>query len=133
MPPNPLNASPAARLKLAADKLRTLATAATPGPWEGVVDHHQRGEVNASVWADSIDYYVTEQVTSGERHEDDARYIGLVHPGVGLSIADWLERQGRVAAEVEQYLGEEFQDGALDQNIHDALAIASQILQEPRP
>ncbi|HEX5543466.1 MAG TPA: DUF6221 family protein, partial [Micromonospora sp.] len=56
------------------------AQAATPGPWEGVVDHHQRGIVEASVWADSISYYVTEKISSGDRHEADAKHIALNGP-----------------------------------------------------
>lgn len=59
---------------------RALAEAATPGPWEGVVDRHQRGVVDASVWADSIGYYITENISSGERHEADARHIAANDP-----------------------------------------------------
>jgi hypothetical protein len=82
--------TPADELRTAAETLRKLAATATPGPWEGVVDRHQRGEVNASVWADSIGYYVTEQISSGDRHEVDAAYIAVMHPGVGLLLAEWL-------------------------------------------
>lgn len=66
------------------DRRQALAEAATPGQWEGVVDHHQRGEVNASVWSDKLSYYITEQITSGDRHEADARHIGANGPDVAL-------------------------------------------------
>ena len=66
------------------DRAEALTKAATPGPWEGVVDHHQRGEVNASVWSDSLGYYITETISSGERHEDDAHFIGANGPDVAL-------------------------------------------------
>ncbi|WP_328336747.1 DUF6221 family protein [Streptomyces violaceus] len=66
------------------DRAEALARAATPGPWEGVVDHHQRGEVNASVWSDKLGYYITEKISSGERHEADAIHIGHHDPAVVL-------------------------------------------------
>lgn len=56
-----------------------------------------------------------------------------LHPRVVDAVADLLERQGRIAAEVEQHLGEEFQDGALDQTVHDALAVARAVLDRPEP
>ncbi|MFI2081449.1 DUF6221 family protein [Streptomyces rubiginosohelvolus] len=67
---------------------RAIAEAATPGPWEGVVDRHQRGEVDASVWADSISYYVTEKITSGGRHEADAHHIAAHDPAAALADLD---------------------------------------------
>lgn len=67
---------------------RAIAEAATPGPWEGVVDRHQRGEVDASVWADSISYYVTEKITSGGRHEADAHHIAANDPAAVLADID---------------------------------------------
>ena len=66
------------------DRVEALAVAATPGPWEGVVDHHQRGEINASVWSDKLGYYITEKISSGERHEADARHIGEHDPAAVL-------------------------------------------------
>lgn len=85
--------TPADELRTAAEKLRALASAATPGPWEGVVDDHGRGEVDASIWADSISYYVTEKISSGGRHKADAHYIATMHPGVGTALADWLDSE----------------------------------------
>lgn len=66
------------------DAAEARAEAATPGPWEGVVDHHQRGEVNASVWSDHLGYYITETISSGDRHEADAHHIGANGPDVVL-------------------------------------------------
>lgn len=57
-----------------------VARAATPDPWEAVVDRHQHGVVDASVWADAIGYYIAEKVSSGDRHEADARHIGTSDP-----------------------------------------------------
>lgn len=66
------------------DATEARAKAATPGPWEGVIDRHQRGEVNASVWSDKLGYYITETITSGERHEADAHHVGANGPDVAL-------------------------------------------------
>ncbi|MFD3814971.1 hypothetical protein ACFWRZ_07885 [Streptomyces rubiginosohelvolus] len=44
------------------------------------------------------------------------------------ALAELLDRQGNIAAEMQDFLGEEFQDGALDQNVYDALAVARQLL-----
>lgn len=122
--------SPAAELRAAADKLRRLAAAATQGPWEGVVDDHGRKGIDASVWADSIGYYVTEKISSGARHTADATYIAAMHPGVGIALADWLDEQ----AQFDQL----FREGGLPTpEPARALAVARQILgttgQQPEP
>lgn len=62
------------------DRVEELAKVATPGPWQGVVDHHQHGVTEASVWSDKLGYYITEKVSSGERHEADAHHIGQHDP-----------------------------------------------------
>lgn len=86
-----MTVSPAAELRAAAALLREIAGAATPGPWEGVVDDHGGGEINASVWADSIGYYITEKISSGPLHLADAHWIGLMSPVVAEPIAAWLD------------------------------------------
>ncbi|MGW9437971.1 hypothetical protein [Streptomyces sp. NPDC055607] len=40
------------------------------------------------------------------------------------AMATLLDRQGRIAQEMQDYLGNDFQDGALDHDTHDALAVA---------
>jgi len=65
--------------------------------------------------------------TAGDDEGPPIPYIALMHPGVGHALADLLDRQGRIAREVQDHLGAEFQDGALDQNVHDALAVARDI------
>lgn len=67
---------------------RAIAEAATPGPWEGVVDRHQRGQIDASVWADSISCYITEKITSGGRHEADAHHIAANDPAHVIADLD---------------------------------------------
>ncbi|MFG3585108.1 DUF6221 family protein [Streptomyces sp. NPDC047990] len=67
---------------------RALAEAATPGPWEGVIDRHQRGVVDASVWSDKLGYYIAEQISSGDRHEADARHIAAHDPAAVIADLD---------------------------------------------
>lgn len=64
-----------------------------------------------------------------ELHAAAERLRAAILPGgVGAPLATLLERKAQQAAEIEQYLGSDFQDGALDQDIHDALAVAREIL-----
>ncbi|MFG2976264.1 hypothetical protein ACGFYY_25190 [Streptomyces sp. NPDC048331] len=51
--------------------------------------------------------------------------------GVGAPLATLLEHKALQANEIEQHLGDQFQDGALDQDTHDALAVAREILGQP--
>jgi len=108
--------TPAEELRTAAATLRALAAEATPGPWEG------RGKVDASIWANSIGNYVTEKITSGERHKADAHYIAAMHPGVGDLIAKWLTT----------WVGIDFRDdAALPEDAQHAIAIARAINSKP--
>jgi len=45
-------------------------------------------------------------------------------------MAAWLERHAGIAAELQDYLGEEFQEGALDHDTLDALAVARAMNEE---
>jgi hypothetical protein len=79
-------------LQAAADKLRALATATTPGPWiadASIPYGHRVGSVNDADWITWTGEY-------GETGSDsDAAYIAAMHPLVGLAVADWLEREAR--------------------------------------
>jgi hypothetical protein len=75
----------AVRIAEQLDHHEAVAQAATPGPWEQVVDDHGRGEVDASIWADSITYYVAEKIASGGAHIADAEHIALNDPRAVLS------------------------------------------------
>ncbi|MYR30670.1 MULTISPECIES: hypothetical protein, partial [unclassified Streptomyces] len=112
-------------LTAAADKLRALADEATPGPWWT--------ERPAARWGEDPDHEVAASAgTLAVFHERgsglNAAYTAAMHPGVGAAIAVWLERKARIVGEVQEYLGDQFQDGALDHDAHDALAVARQIL-----
>lgn len=110
--------TPADELRAAAEKLRALAAAV-----EADV------ETNPYWWSELTqrpDWYA-----NGVRNGlggPSGELSAAMHPGVGAALAPLLERQARIAAETQDFLGDEFQDGALDQNVHDALAVARQIL-----
>lgn len=70
----------AATIRAGLDAEAEDAQRATPGPWESVVDHHQRGVVDTSVWSDKLGYYITEKISSGERHIADGRHIARQDP-----------------------------------------------------
>ncbi|WP_127468670.1 hypothetical protein [Streptomyces sp. B27] len=84
---------PADQLRAAAEKLREEAARAhraSPAPWT-VTDEHVVRCADGMVVADR----------SGTDHpaeRADLPYIALVHPGVGLALADWLERAAVNAA-----------------------------------
>jgi putative intracellular protease/amidase len=80
--------SPAAELRAAAQLLRERAAATTAGDWRAMPDVLIGGwAVAASPTSDEGPYFGT------FIGEGDARWIALMHPGVGEPLADWLERQ----------------------------------------
>ncbi|NUV65702.1 hypothetical protein G6W57_01050 [Streptomyces sp. CAI-121] len=104
---------PADQLRAAAEKLRATAASATPGPWKmtGV------GDFGWSVSAPGVETPDTEQGRT------DAELVALMHPGVGLALAVWLDR----AADASDHhgLGE---GGVVATLVHPALAVARQLL-----
>lgn len=79
--------SPADELRTAATRLRSLATAATPGPWEqtGIGDYG---------WAVHFGHAAAGVETEdSDQGRADADYIATMHPGVGLALAAWLESE----------------------------------------
>jgi hypothetical protein len=80
--------APADELRAAAEKLRKLIAAATPGPWTAMPD------VLVGGWAVAHDPKSDEGPYPADFiHEPDARYIAAMHPGVGLPLADWLDTE----------------------------------------
>jgi hypothetical protein len=83
--------SDVAILRRAASLLRDRATAATPGPWEHVIDRgslHHRDRSRLKGIERFREY--RNDVDLGADH-DTAAYIALVHPPVALALADWLD------------------------------------------
>lgn len=92
--------TPADELRAAAERLRVLATEATPGPWRQHDTHLGQygytatvlsGERNATelrAWLPTMS-----QGPWGEARNvwADAGYIATMHPGVGAALAAWLD------------------------------------------
>lgn len=98
--------NPAETLTAAAKLLRERATAATPGPWTWLRWHSDCpancddpacfllivGSPHGPVGDADVDrpeVFAVERSVQ-ERGEGDAAFIALMHPGVGLALADWL-------------------------------------------
>lgn len=118
-----LNASTADRLRAAATTLRECAQAATPpadpypGGWSGFGIGNNAGPMfGGELWRSALyggpaeDGYRTGTVVEVKEDCDrnncgcapmsqaDTDYIATMHPGVGLALAAWLERQAYGAA-----------------------------------
>ncbi|MER7517826.1 hypothetical protein [Streptomyces sp. NPDC126499] len=116
--------SPADTLRAAAIRLRGYAKAASlasPGTWTITPERVIR-------CGDGEGVIVADRSCADTGEDADLPYIAAMHPGVGSALAVLLERQANIASEMQEYLGEQFQDGALDQNAHDALTVARAIL-----
>jgi hypothetical protein len=81
---------PAARLTAAAARLRTLLAdpQLTEGPWLSL-DHGDRLLRNKPGDEDQAPVYVVNEPMSNGAN---AAWIATMHPGVGLALADWLDR-----------------------------------------
>ncbi|MFE6868343.1 hypothetical protein ACFVFS_17475 [Kitasatospora sp. NPDC057692] len=92
---------PADLLRQAAQQLRDYATAAVPGPWVPSIVRSPRSTVTSGIYshAHPAGSAASEIAASGRKgrecggitNADNAQYIALMHPGVGLLVADWLD------------------------------------------
>lgn len=135
--------TPAETLTAAATKLRAAATAATPSPWSWDRWHSSTcppdcndpacflllvGSPHGMVGSADVDrpevFAVERSVQDGG--EADAAYIALMHPGVGLPIADWLDATAKemTNADGTEYAHSEYASWTA------ALAVARAILGE---
>lgn len=96
--------APADELRAAAETLRDLAKAATPGPWRQHDTHLGQYGHTATVLSgegNDTDLRAWLPTMSQESWDEtrnvwaDGAYIAVAHPGVGSALADWLD----VAAE----------------------------------
>ncbi|WP_333770998.1 hypothetical protein [Streptomyces sp. IBSBF 2435] len=85
------------RVQAAADTLRHLALAATPGSWTALPVAYDAGkqtvwEVQATATRGVVEDVVTHQsgCGGGIEHEPDARWITALQPNHGLLLADYL-------------------------------------------
>ncbi|MEU9606172.1 hypothetical protein [Streptomyces sp. NPDC048057] len=92
--------TPADELRAAAALLRTLATAATPGPWRQHDTHLDLGGHTATVLSGHQNTTELRAWLPTMSHEPwdetrnvwaDASYIALMDPTVGLALGEWLD------------------------------------------
>lgn len=83
----------AERLREAARVLRERAEAATPGPW-ALFDDDSYGPPNLDepMLCSHAPIVRNIVVENGEITRPNADYIATMHPGVGLALADWLDK-----------------------------------------
>lgn len=89
--------TPAEELRIAAEYIRRHADGVTPRPWKSEATRahgHRVGTADGSNWV----------AWTGEHGEDnsarDADWIALMHPGVGLALAKWLESAAEDAEQI---------------------------------
>jgi hypothetical protein len=84
----------------AAAKLRTLAEAATPGPWARDY-HYITAEVPSGRPGGEVIGQMTPSVVRlGTPDKANAAYVATMHPGMALAVADWLDDEA-VGAQTE--------------------------------
>lgn len=127
------------RIRAAAKQLRTLADAATPGPWRRPLNTRYKATVTAPLpdgergeWLDGNNpltgqrerctvvaaNFRSDGKHSSKRSGRDLEYIAALHPTVGRALADWLAS----AAEDAEQVGPD----------HRALAVADALLNAPK-
>lgn len=85
-------------LRKAAEKLRTLAGDAQPGPWTQIPERHVFDHYRTIVQEEDRMVPI-----AGTSLEGDAEYIATMHPGIGLALADWLDLAAGTAEFAEQW------------------------------
>jgi hypothetical protein len=112
----------AAELRAAAQRLRALAEAATPGPWHRPLNTRYKSTVTAALpegergqWLDGVDPSTGERErctvvmvntwsngthARGPRAGRDLEFIAAMHPGIALTLAAWLESAAEDAEQI---------------------------------
>ncbi|MGW6912522.1 hypothetical protein ACWGB8_01670 [Kitasatospora sp. NPDC054939] len=123
---------PADLLTAAARKLRAAATLyGDPGPW---TVHQANGflRVGPANPRTGRNWSPQPGADLPEERRDTAAYIALMHPGVGLAVAAWLEREAEIWTACETAKAEVAPAGfklSWGINTHDqALAVARAVL-----
>ncbi|MEU1088908.1 hypothetical protein ABZ401_19095 [Streptomyces sp. NPDC005892] len=87
----PTPTTPAATLRAAAAKLRATCSAAAPGPWTIASVPPYTDPLLMSRYEETPDDGEVLIVGSVDVDESEQAHIALMHPGVGLALADWLD------------------------------------------
>ena len=118
--------SPTETLTAAAQKLREHATAdyVTPGPW---IVHEANGFLRVDQpGPPSKAWTVKSGADLAEENRGTAEYIALMHPGVGLALADWLQLTADVIN--SRALADPTDEYTVDISDEHALVVARKIL-----
>lgn len=87
------NRTPTETLRAAAARLRQVAGAATPGPWQYVIEA-PCGTVIEYAYVEAGDDLVADCGAADDAETTaDARYIATMHPGVAVALARWLDAE----------------------------------------
>ncbi|GGZ84119.1 hypothetical protein [Streptomyces rubiginosohelvolus] len=114
---------PADQLRAAAEKLRaaSMGSPMNSSPWR-----YAKG-----LPSDSVRTEAGWEVVYGDA-PGDLRYIALMHPGVGLALADWLEREAEIWQVIDDASAHPEETGlkvTVGASTHaEALAVARQLL-----
>lgn len=116
--------NPAELLRHASTLIRSLGEHVSPGPWmtSNSRTHWLADDVvfGQSVWmANRISQVCN--VHYGQNRKPDAAWIALMHPGVGMALAAWLD--SLTGIEISEH-------GPMDEEFRHALAVARALLGE---
>ncbi|MFI1166517.1 hypothetical protein ACH4UM_23675 [Streptomyces sp. NPDC020801] len=91
--------TPADELRAAADKLRRICNAAAPGPWTISKVSPYTDPLLMSRFEETPDNEGVLVVGNVDLEPEDQAVVQLLHPGVGVALADWLEWQSAALTE----------------------------------
>ncbi|MGW5126706.1 hypothetical protein ACWEQ7_22150 [Streptomyces sp. NPDC004069] len=86
------DAPPAVELRTAAEKLRGTCAAAAPGPWTIAKVPPYTDPLLMSRYEETPDDEDVLIVGTVDLEPEDQAIVQLLHPGVGLALADWLDQ-----------------------------------------
>lgn len=110
---------PAGQLRAAAEKLRAVSSAASAGPWTIANIPPYTDPVLMSRYEETPADGEVLIVGNVDVGEEDQAQIALMHPGVGLAVARWLESWSGVDLS---------EHGPMPEDAQHALAVARQLL-----
>jgi hypothetical protein len=116
---------PAEQLRAAAQRLRELAEAATPGPWHAVASVPSHSVRSPGGWEIASSAYADRRA--------DMDFIAAMHPGVALALATLLESHSADWDQLTEH-NAHTTDGqdhpeAPDEAMEEALALARLVLE----
>lgn len=128
----PASDRPADLLRAAAEKLRAVSSTAADGPWTIANIPPFTDPVLMSRYEETPADGEVLIVGNVDVSDEDQAHIALMHPGVGLALADWLEREGLIWQAIDDASAAQEETGVkvtVGLSTHaEALAVARQLL-----